>query len=236
MKRTQYFAAIPFKYLIAAIVIRAVNIFKNLGKDRFVWSISDVSNSILPDADVRNYHDHDNIRSILKKIPLTEAFDSACEVGCGYGRVISVLKEFANNVVGFERESGLVEIANSLLHEINVVQVEDLDEISNFGTFDLIMTCTVLQHLTDDYSKKLIDTMKSCLRENGYILIIESTDDKLGIVGNANKGAQFLSRPRSVDTYVEWMKPLELFAITKRKLEASYHSDAGSCMLFRSRK
>jgi len=69
---------------------------------RFVWSIDAVSDSYGPAANVRNYLDHEPLRLIMTDFIGCNKVQRACEIGCGYGRVIMVIKEFAHSVKGFE--------------------------------------------------------------------------------------------------------------------------------------
>jgi len=156
-------------------------------------------------------------------------------VGCGYGRLTMVLKEFAQKVAGFEREKNLVDIARPLLPAIEFYHVESLDKISESGMqpFDFTMTCTVLQHLTDDFCQKVIEEIKR-IAPNGHVLLIEKTEP-IAITTNIKDGASFISRDRAIETYTRLMSPFRLVATAKRLVEPTYYNPhPGTCMLFRS--
>lgn len=209
------------------------------GKEKMFWTVSAVSPGEAPAANVRNHLERQTIRSILRTIDKKYPLTAACEVGCGYGRLIMVLQEFFKKVVGFEREPHLVNIAGTLLPKIEFCRVESLDKLNaaEKGQFDFVMTCTVLQHLTDDFCKKVLEEVKR-LAPKGHILLIEKTVSNM-VTDNTTDGEAFISRARSVDTYAQWMKPYSMISVSERNVESTYEQTfnqarAGSCMLFRS--
>lgn len=202
---------------------------------RMIWDIGSVSDVAGPVDNVRNYIERRNLRSILKELSAIHPIKSTCEVGCGYGRITMVLKEFADHVVGFEREPHLATLAQSLLPEIEICRCDSLDQISKMGKgpFDFIMTWTVLQHLTDDFCLKVIEEIKK-LAPNGYVLLTEK-NDAIRVTENNKDDRCFISRARPVEVYKEWMKPFVLVKATERILEPGYpNPKPGACMLFKS--
>jgi SAM-dependent methyltransferase len=203
---------------------------------RYVWTVGAVSNSLSPEADFRNYYDQRNIRNILAGTG--HRFRSACEVGCGYGRVLPVLGEFADQVLGLEREPQLRAIATKYIGDANITvrEVARLDEVGDLGPFDLTMTCTVLQHLTDEEARATLQAMKRAT-SGGTILLVEKSADGENVADvfdEVREKGDFLSRSRTVQTYREWLAPFELVAVADRVLEASYPGMDGRLMLFRS--
>ena len=229
--------SLPFGYVLKSLIVKIHR--KLFGKilhsnDRLMWSLNSVSDAIGPADNVRNYLERKTIRNILKGVTRESQIISACEIGCGYGRIIMVLKEFSQRVVGFERESHLVDIGRILLPDIELLQVDSIDKISEFnkGPFDFAMTCTVLQHLPDDFCKKVLLDVKKVV-PHGHILMIEKTED-ISTTKEYNDGNQFISRARSVETYKEWMAPFEMIGTWPRLLEATYFNKSpGTCMLFK---
>ena len=202
-------------------------------KARMVWTRDAVSDADGPAANVRNYLEHKTIRTILAGVAKNHTIRRACEIGCGYGRVIMVLKEFAAHVKGFEREPDLVRIASSLLPDIEFENVPALTAISAAEPYDFAMTCTVLQHLTDEEARNVCGRIREIV-PRGYVLIIEKTDP-FAITSNTTEGDRFISRSRTVETYQEYMKPYVLESVTERVLEPTYSNPKpGKCMLFRS--
>ncbi len=202
---------------------------------RFLWTVSAVTDAVGPAYNVRNYIERNTIRRFLKYISTEANLTSACEIGCGYGRVIMVLREYAAKVIGFERETELIEIARTLLPDIDFVNCNNLSNISTVSPvqFDFSMTCTVLQHLTDDHCSAVIHEIKK-ITSHGWVLLIEKTEDIL-TTQDIDYGNKFLSRARPVSQYEELMKPFILVRQESRVLEATYNNPApGTCMLFKS--
>jgi 2-polyprenyl-3-methyl-5-hydroxy-6-metoxy-1,4-benzoquinol methylase len=229
--------ALPFSYLLKSMFVK---MRRNLWgryfdkNARMVWTISAVSDAIGPADNVRNYLERQTIRSILSDIVKDKPILSACEVGCGYGRLIMVLKEYADKVVGFEREPHLVDVANGFLPNIQFINVDSFDGINIIkpGPFDFAMTWTVLQHLTDDNCRSVISSIKHMV-PNGYVLISEKTE-QVSVTRNIADGNQFISRARSVETYEEWMKPYILIKKINSIIENTNHNKVpGTCMLFK---
>ena len=231
--------SLPKWYLIKSLLIKIRRRFWGRYFDknaRMSWSVDNVVDASGPTYNIRNYLERQTIRSILSDLK-TDKISSACEVGCGYGRIIMVLKEFADNVVGFEREPHLLRIAQSLLPDIVFHNCRSLDQISQAGKgpFDLVMTSTVLQHLTDDFCGKVIEELKK-ISPRGYVLLYEKTES-ISVTKEFSDGNKFISRARSVKTYEKMMGPYTLHKSKEMVLEPTYDNKApGTCMLFKSPK
>lgn len=224
---------LPIGFLLKSVYLKARRHLWGKVADRrarLVWTTSAVSDADGPTANVRNYLDQQTIRTVLGQLTQGKKLGRACEVGSGYGRVILVLKEFADKVVGYEREQDLVDIAARLNPEIEFRRTENLAAISDSG-YDLAMTCTVLQHLTDEMASRVCEVLRS-LAAGGHVLIIEKTA-AFRITENTTAGDGFISRNRSVEQYSEFMKPFRLVRTWERKLEPTYgNPQPGTCLLF----
>src|SRR5205809_904957 len=87
--------------------------------ERLVWTPSEVVDVDGPRAMLRAYLEQRDVRTLLAtrhrgRVP------AACDIGCGFGRLTSLLGEFADTVVGFEREPGLVATARALMPAVYV--------------------------------------------------------------------------------------------------------------------
>ena len=226
-------SSLPSQYLLKSLLLKVLRKISHDPKSRMVWTVSAVSDAHDHTATVRNYLDQRTIRQILADLTQKSKIERACEVGCGYGRVIMVLKEFADYVKGFERESHLVEIARTLQPDIEFECVHSLLEITEKVPYDFVMTCTVLQHLTDQEARQVCSVLQK-LAPQGHILLIEKTDP-FNITDNIEDGARFISRARSVETYSEYMLPYNLLMTLDRVVEPTYpNPKPGKCMLFAS--
>src|SRR4051812_44570342 len=94
--------------------------------ERKTWTPTDVVDVSGPAALRRNYLEQQDVRDFLDRAAARGRIRRACDIGCGFGRLTSVLAERAGAVVGFEREPSLVAIAQRLLPGIAVVQIEQL--------------------------------------------------------------------------------------------------------------
>jgi len=234
LDRKQLISHIPIKHLCYGLFLAVLDRLQAPFRRRFQWKVTDVGNSLFPDADLRTFYEAQNIRRILAPTVGGSKLTRACEVGCGYGRITPVLAEYATNVIGFEREPSLASIAMELLKDAEIVRVESLTDVARYGMFDLVMTCTVLQHLSDQECSDVIGVIKKMTNSDGYVLLIESTGtQELAVIGNVARGDKFLSRPRSEVDYAEMMRPFELVSRAPRDLEKGLGSTAGSLMLFR---
>jgi len=239
-KQLRYYdtTALPLGVLLKSILLKIRR--RTWGRifdrgSRLVWTVDMVSDAVGPFANVRDYRERKTIRSILDKVSKEYPINSACEVGCGYGRLIMVLKEYAKRVVGFERERHLADIAKEALPEIDFCKVESLDKLASFGKgeFDFVMTCTVLQHLTDEFCQSALSEIKR-IAPRGHVLLIEKVEDHY-TTKNRTDGDSFISRARSRETFSKWMSPYKLISASKRIVEPGYFNpDVGECMLFRS--
>lgn len=230
--------ALPLSVLLEAIILKIRR--RTWGKifdkgSRLVWTPEMVSDAVGPFANVRDYRERRTIRLILNKVRQDYPINSASEVGCGYGRLIMVLEEYAGRVVGFEREAHLLEIAKELLAKIDFCKVDSLDNLSSLGKgeFDFVMTCTVLQHLTDALCRSVLGEIK-LIAPKGHVLLIEKVEDNF-TTKNVTDGNSFISRARSKEIYCQWMAPYKLVSVSKRVVEPGYiNPNVGECMLFRS--
>lgn len=230
--------AIPFSMLLKSIALKVRR--RTWGRifdkgARLVWTVDMVSDAVGPYANVRDYRERRTIRSFLEAVSQDYPINSACEVGCGYGRLIMVLEEYAKKVVGFERETHLLELARELLPTIDFCKIDSLDNLSSSGRgeFDFAMTCTVLQHLTDALCRSVLEEIKR-IAPKGHVLLIEKTVDNF-TTRNITDGGSFISRARSKEAYAQWMEPYKLVSVSKRLVEPGYiNPSVGECMLFRS--
>ena len=226
---------LPARQLVSALFIKAGRRLKNLVRppSRMTWTVRGVSDADGPTANVRNYLERRTLRSLISRASNGRKLKRACEVGCGYGRLVMTLKEFADEAVGFEREPKLAAIAQVLLPDVSIVNVESLDALPDPGPFDLAMTVTVLQHLTDERARKVCGELKR-LVTTGHVLLIEKTD-AIYVTENTTDEAGFISRARTIEMYSEYMSPFKLVHTEPRVIEPTYHNPRpGTCMLFQT--
>jgi SAM-dependent methyltransferase len=229
--------ALPVSYLIKTLLIKARRRLWGRYLDagqRMTWTPGAVSDADGPLANVRNYLEQQAVRAALAKVSALQPIHRACELGCGYGRLILVLRESAAYVKGYEREAGLLAIARPLLPEIVFEQISSFAEVAAPSEpFDFAMTFAVQQHLTDSDSRIACSTLRR-LAPRGYVLCVEKTDE-FNVSQNTSDSRKYISRARAVSMYEEFMKPFRLISTSDLVLEPGYPAPrAGSCMLFAS--
>lgn len=228
----------PYSYLITTLLRKIKRrLFSSIGvhvpEQRMQWSVGDVSDADGPAANVRNYIEQSKLREILQVVSGGRRLDRACEVGCGYGRVTMILKEFADHVKGFEREAHLVAAARPLLPDIEFQQIADITTIPDIDSYDFAMISAVLQHLNDKDARAVCGELKR-LASKGHVLLIEKTEANR-VTENQTEGAEFLSRAREISVYEDYMAPFVLKKTWERRVEPTYgNSKPGACMLFES--
>jgi SAM-dependent methyltransferase len=187
---------------------------------RHTWTIPEVADVVGPAGNVRRCLAH-----AAKIRPIRRAVD----VGCGFGRLTMVLREFAEDVIAFEREPAFVAEAQRLLPDIAFTQVASLDQLpAETGSRDFAMSFTVVQHMRDDDARAVVEEIKRVAR-GGFVLLTEETDVALG-AGEAGPG---VTRGRSEPTYSQWMAPFKPILQFKREIEPGYaRPDTGTYMLF----
>lgn len=187
---------------------------------RFIWTPENVSATNSAARSIRTYIEQRDLRQILSPLG---PFDGAAEVGCGFGRMLPVLGEFASRVVGFEREPAMVEAARRLLPWAVIIQPKRITDMQDDNgllnqAFDFVMTFTVLQHLSDRDARDVLNELQRLSRR--YVLLAEDTDP--GYAYSDKRDPSHFTFGRSVETYEAMMAPFRLVAIYPREVEPGY--------------
>lgn len=101
---------------------------------------------------------------------------SILDVGCGTGDFSILFAKKGANVIGIDITKKAIEKARikakglSCIYYINSINDVDFKPQS----FDVISSITVLQHIPDDHILKSIKKLVSCLKNGGYIYILET--------------------------------------------------------------
>jgi SAM-dependent methyltransferase len=204
--------------------------------DRLVWTPAEVVDVDGPRAMLRAYLEQRAVRESLCTVcpSSTHASAVACDVGCGFGRLTPVLGEFAGEVVGFEREAGLLATARRLQPGVDFRAVESLAALpTRPGAFDIALVFTVLQHIPEPAVHAVIAEVRRILKPSGILLLCEETDATLE-AGDPARADLGYTRGRPVDTYAGWLAPSRLVATRPRRIEPDYpRADVGTYMVFR---
>jgi SAM-dependent methyltransferase len=200
--------------------------------ERLVWTPSEVVDVDGPRAMLRAYLEQRDVRTLLAtrhggRVP------AACDVGCGFGRLTSLLGEFADTVVGFEREPALVATARALLPAIDIRAIERLAQLpAPAASFDIGLVFTVLQHVPEPGVLDVVAEILRIMKPDGTLLLCEETDVTLE-AGDREHGELGYTCGRAPEVYGRWLSPWRLVAAKPRVIEPDYpRPDVGSYMLF----
>ena len=204
---------------------------------RHTWEIAAVVDVDGAAAACRNYWEFRDLRDVLTHaVPgrSSGSSDIAYDIGCGYGRLLNLLGEFASSVTGFEREPALVEHARRLSPAATVIQVPALAPLpAADASADLVLCFTVLQHLTDAELATVVPELVRVRRPRGAIVLVEETDATLE-AGKAYRADLGYTKGRAVSAYAEILAPLTLVHTQPRRIEPTYpRPDVGTYMVFR---
>jgi SAM-dependent methyltransferase len=183
---------------------------------------------------LRTYLEQTDVRSMISRAAGERPLAAACEIGAGYGRMTVVLSEFADLVVGIEREPHFVRESTHLLPALRFVQVGSLGELPvRAAALDLVLTFTALQHCVDLVARAVADEISRILRPGGFALLCEETDPN-HLSGDLDDpdGACTIGRP--VSKYQQLLPMFDLLETRPRRIEPTYErSDVGTYMMFR---
>lgn len=198
------------------------------------WQAEDVVDARGAAFARRTYLEQADVRSFLAQVAASRRLATACEIGAGYGRMTTVLAEFATRVVGLEREPHFVAEASCLIPDIEFVQVESLTELPlPTASVDFVLTFTVLQHLIDAVVEPTAREIDRILRPGGFLLLCEETDPGQRL-GDVNDPKVNCTIGRTVSEYQRLFGRLDLLSTQPRRMEPTYpRPDAGTYMLFR---
>lgn len=201
--------------------------------NRLVWTPNEVVDVDGPRAMLRAYLEQRDVRELCASITGAGRLASACDVGCGFGRLTPVLAEFAERVVGFEREAGLVNIARSLQPSIEFGAIDALTRLpADDSSFDIALVFTVLQHVPEPDVHDIIAELRRIVSPRGHLLLCEETDAALEAGDRTNADLGYTCG-RPVTTYQSWLAPWRLVATRRRVIEPGYpRPDVGTYMLF----
>jgi SAM-dependent methyltransferase len=200
--------------------------------ERLVWTPSEVVDVDGPRAMLRAYLEQRDVRTLLTTRHRSRVA-AACDVGCGFGRMTSLLGEFADAVVGFEREPGLVSTARALMPGVDVRAIDRLAQLpAPDAAFDIGLVFTVLQHVPEPGVLDVIAEIRRVMKPTGTLLLCEETDVTLE-AGDRAHGELGYTCGRAPEVYGRWLSPWRLVAAKPRVIEPDYpRPDVGSYMLF----
>jgi len=91
------------------------------------------------------------------------------DIGCGHGKLTSVLAERGYEVIGIDRDPSVCEEAKARLSEVHCLDIENDALPFEKGSFDCIILADVLDCLVDPL--KLMQRYRDYLSSGGFVLV-----------------------------------------------------------------
>ncbi len=170
-----------------------------------------------PEFSARLYYDVSMLRSMLEAFT-PEQTDRALEVGCGYGRLTPWIDDFATQTDAVDPNGSVVEIADQQYPEIHFSAELAQDLPYPDGTFDIIVTWTVLQSIPPEVIQEVTAEMVRVLAPGGIILLAEQVE----------KPDREITWSRSESEYERLFEPLELVESRPRPVEPTFDPEYAS--------
>lgn len=188
---------------------------------RFVWTPDNIASKDMAKTVIRTAIEHAQTRQILWDIPkgLARWQDKVCEVGAGFGRMTHMLAQDYANVVAYEREPRLIATLRKMVPKAEAVQVDSLAKIpSEDGIFDLVLSFTVLQHMSDRDAAATLAEMGRISRS--YVLVVEDTDPEHHYVDPKNQ--THFTHGRTAGWYSDHLPDFEVVDCWPRQVEPGF--------------
>lgn len=190
---------------------------KRTPNKRFVWTPDNIASRDMARTVIRTYIEHSALSHILDYD--LEAYGSIAEVGAGFGRMTALLLDSGVPVVAFEREPHMVLAMQKLLPKAEAVRVASLAQLpAEDASFDLVLTFTVLQHMSD---RDVVATLAEMARiSRRYVLIVEDTDPDHHYVDGKDK--THFTHGRTAGWYGENLPDFEVVNYWPREVEPGF--------------
>ena len=180
--------------------------------------VGDGASNSLPIFSSRLYHEVKSIRDFLGHLHVKRAL----ELGCGYGRLTPWISEFADEMFMVEPEHKLAEEAIRLYPSFiyAFVTVDEMTFPDKY--FGLIVSWTVLQHISPTKIEASINEIKRVAEDDATILLAEHT----------RPTSSPTTWGRSIEEYTTLFAPFKLVRHEPRKIEVSRSGFFGDVMKF----
>ena len=134
------------------------------------------------------------------------------DVGCGTGRWSVTLAKMGSTVTGIDISSKMIEFAKERATRNEIRNITFLntaaEELDYTDCFDLALSATVLQHITDDKRlESAVQRMVNAVKKKGRILIIESASLSRGDRAKEEQAIKFMvirTRQKWIDLFQDY--------------------------------
>lgn len=103
---------------------------------------------------------------------------SILEIGCGYGRVSKILCRWGRKVCGIDIVPWAINEAKSYCPEATFVSYDGKVIPYIDQSFDVVLTWTVLQHISPADIGQMIREIKRVLKPGGHIIMYENVSER----------------------------------------------------------
>jgi SAM-dependent methyltransferase len=143
-------------------------------------------------------HVHGVLNTIRRHIDPAFAPRTVLDFGCGVGRLLIPFAKIADEVVGLDVSPSMLQEARSNCddHQLGNVRLllSDDDLSSLTGTFDLIHSCIVFQHIPVDRGRAIFAKLLRHLRPGG-VGAVQLTYSKIGFASTHGAAPQAVRLP-----------------------------------------
>jgi SAM-dependent methyltransferase len=117
----------------------------------------------------------ENVKDIVSRIEfvLGEKFvpNSAVDFGCGVGRLVFPMRQYAQHVTGVDVSPHMLKRAEHRRDQLNAIGIEFRHDIPEDGGFDWVNSFLVFQHIPPERGYGLLARLLACLRVGGVASI-----------------------------------------------------------------
>lgn len=101
-----------------------------------------------------------------------QRIESLCDVGCGDGRLINMVKEFVPHVTGIDLSERATAFAKAFNPEVEIL----CDDISNLKhQYQMVTLVEVLEHISDQQTEDFLRNVSRLLSPDGCLLVTVPT-------------------------------------------------------------
>lgn len=129
---------------------------------------SDYSTTYFKERDQLDVQHAQYIKIFLESYSLTKVLD----VGCGTGRLVKFLNQQGYQTQGCEPETAALKIARKINSSKSIKKASAISLPYKTESCDLIISTSVIEHLTKKETKAFLKEAKRVLKLHGYIFII----------------------------------------------------------------
>ena len=116
------------------------------------------------------------LRALVELLGVGAQQRRALDFGCGVGDFSALLAQRFAAVVAHDISDEVLQRAERLVPAANVSWTRDRERALGAGPFDLVLSITVLQHVTDDAElARLVQGFAAALAPQGRVILLEST-------------------------------------------------------------